>query len=330
MATLIDGYDAALFDLDGVVYLGPDSVPGVPQALAELGRGGTAVMYVTNNAARPASTVVAQLRGLGIDVTTDQVLTSAQVAAAALPRELPDGARVLVSGSESLAELLSQAGFEIVSSADDDPAAVIQGYSPTLNWSVLDEAALAVQRGAIWYATNSDATRPTDRGLVPGVGAAIALLATVVGTQPRVFGKPYRPMMDEAISRTGAERPLFIGDRLDTDIEGAVNAGIDSLMVFSGAHGKADLVRAHPQAHPTYIGADVGALLKPARTASTDQERSRCGQQEARVDHGQVRLVTAPSTREEQLDALWALTQLVWADPSLTVDAALNQLSLID
>lgn len=330
MASLIDGYDAALFDLDGVVYLGPDSVPGVPKALAELGRGGTAVMYVTNNAARPASTVVAQLRGLGIDVTTDQVLTSAQVAAAALPRELPDGARVLVSGSESLAELLSQAGFEIVSSADDDPAAVIQGYSPTLNWSVLDEAALAVQRGAVWYATNSDATRPTDRGLVPGVGAAIALLATVVGSQPRVFGKPYRPMMDEAISRTGAERPLFIGDRLDTDIEGAVNAGIDSLMVFSGAHGKADLVRAHSQAHPTYIGSDVGALLRPARTARTDQESSRCGQQEACVDHGQVRLVTAPSTREEQLDALWALTQLAWADPSLTVDAALNQLSLID
>lgn len=330
MAALIDGYDAALFDLDGVVYLGPDPVPGVPQALAELGRGGTSVMYVTNNAARPASTVVAQLRGLGIDATMEQVLTSAQVAAAILPRELPRGARVLVSGSESLAELLSTAGFEIVTSADDHPIAVIQGYSPTLNWAVLDEAALAVQRGATWYATNSDATRPTDRGLVPGVGAAIALLATVLGTQPTVFGKPYRPMMEEAIARTGAERPLFVGDRLDTDIEGAVNVGIDSLMVFSGAHGKADLVRADSRAHPTYIGADVGALLRPARTAQTDQESSRCGLQEARVDQGRIRLVTTPDTVEAQFDALWALTQLAWADPSLTVHAALDQLTLID
>ena len=329
MVALIDGYDAALFDLDGVVYLGPDPVPGVPAALAQLGQA-TRLMYVTNNAARPAATVVDQLRRLGIDAGLDQVLTSAQVAASALADELPPGAKVLVCGSDSLAGLLTDAGFDIVTSADDQPAAVIQGYFPTLNWALLEEAALAVQNGSAWYATNSDATRPTDRGLVPGAGAAIAVLSTVLQRQPTIFGKPYRPMMAEAIKRTQAERPIFVGDRLDTDIEGAVNAGIDSLMVFSGAHGKKDLVAAGVQAHPSYIGADVSALLRPPRIATLDQGEACCGTQQATIDEGAIRLLTRPQGVEEHLDALWAVTQMAWADPELAVDDALAQLTLLD
>ncbi|MEE9965250.1 MAG: HAD-IIA family hydrolase [Propionicimonas sp.] len=329
MVALIDGYDAALFDLDGVVYLGPDPVPGVPAALAQLGRL-TRLMYVTNNAARPAATVVDQLRRLGIDAGLEQVLTSAQVASAALVDELPSGAKVLVCGSDSLAGLLSDAGFVIVTSADDQPAAVIQGYFPTLNWSLLEEAALAVQNGAAWYATNSDATRPTDRGLVPGAGAAIAVLSTVLQRQPTIFGKPYRPMMTEAIKRTQAEHPIFVGDRLDTDIEGAVNAGIDSLMVFSGAHGKKDLVAAGVQAQPSYIGADVNALLRPPRIAAVESDGARCGAHAATIDDGAIRLLTRPQGVEEQLDALWAITQLAWADPRLSVEDALAQLTLLD
>lgn len=330
MAALIDGYDVALFDLDGVVYLGPDAVPGVPEALAQLSEAGTGLMYVTNNAARPASTVVEQLNDLGIVAGLDQVLTSAQVATSALVKDLPAGAKVLVCGSDSLAALLRDAGFDIVDSAQSEPVAVIQGYFPTLNWSMFEEAALAVQAGATWYATNSDATRPTDRGLVPGAGAAIAVLTTVLGGQPTIFGKPYRPMLAEAITRTQAQRPIFVGDRLDTDIEGAVNVGIDSLMVFSGAHGKKDLVAAAPHAHPTYIGADVTALLQPPRTAALSPGQAICGSQQVRVATHGATLVTEPDGVEEQLDALWALAQLAWQDPELRVDAALEQLDLID
>lgn len=329
MVALIDAYDVALFDLDGVVYLGPDPVPGVPTALAQLGRGGTRLMYVTNNAARPASTVVDQLNKLGIDAGLDQVLTSAQVAASALTKELPAGAKVLVCGSDSLASLLSEVGFEIVDSAQAQPDAVIQGYFPTLNWSMFEEAALAVQGGAAWYATNSDATRPTDRGLVPGAGAAIAVLATVLDRQPTIFGKPHRPMLAEAITRTQAQRPIFVGDRLDTDIEGAVNAGIDSLLVFSGAHGKKDLVSATPAAHPSYIGSDVAALLRPPRTAVVSPGRAVCGGQEVRTAARSAELVSQPDGVEEQLDALWALAQLAWRDPELAVDAVLERLDLI-
>lgn len=329
MTALIDGYDTALFDLDGVIYLGPDAVPGATAALAEVVSSGTRVMYVTNNAARPVQVVIDQLQGLGFAADEASVLTSAQVAASALAQDLPGGAKILVCGSANLAALLARSGFRIVESATEQPDAVIQGYDPDLNWRRLDEAALAIQSGARWYATNADASRPTDRGLVPGVGGAIAVLSTALGGSPTIFGKPYRPMLDQALLRTGAERAIFVGDRLDTDIVGAVAAGLDSLMVFSGAHGKADLVSAKADAHPNYIGADVGALLQPARTATVVNQTATCREQVAKIRDGRVHLHTRASSMEEQLDALWAIAQLVWIAPEADARAALSGLELV-
>lgn len=326
MSALIDGYDAAFFDLDGVIYLGPEAVPGAADALAELGRRGNRVMYVTNNAARPAQVVIDQLRDLGFAAEPENVLTSAQVAAAMLPRELPAGAKVLVCGSANLAGLLEQAGFRIVASADDRPDAVVQGYDPDLSWRRLDEATLAIGNGARWYATNDDAARPTHRGLVPGVGGQIAVVATALGGEPVTFGKPFRPMLDEAVRRTGATHPIFVGDRLDTDIEGAVAAGMDSLLVLSGAHGKHDLVRAGAEAQPTYIGRDVSALLEAPRTATVTDGRAECGGQVALATAGRIDFAQPPTGPSQQLDALWAATQLAWLDPSLDVAPALTQL----
>jgi HAD superfamily hydrolase (TIGR01450 family) len=326
VSVLIDDYDAAFFDLDGVIYLGPEPVPGAVQALAEIGRRGTRVMYVTNNAARPARVVIDQLRQLGFAAESANVLTSAQVAAAMLPRELPAGAKVLVCGSANLAGLLEQAGFRIVASADDRPDAVIQGYDPDLSWRRLDEATLAIQNGARWYATNDDASRPTHRGLVPGVGGQIAVVATALGGEPVTFGKPFRPMLDVAVSRTGAVHPIFVGDRLDTDIEGAVAAGMDSMLVLSGAHGKHDLVHAGPEAQPTYIGRDVGALLEPPRVAVVADGRAECGAQVAVARSGRIELDHSPEGVSQQLDALWAATRLAWLDPRLDAGPALTQL----
>lgn len=326
MNALIDGYDAAFFDLDGVIYLGPEAVPGAPAALAELGRRDVRVMFVTNNAARPAQVVIDQLRELGFAAQSGNVLTSAQVAAAMLPRELPAGAKVLVCGSPNLAGLLEEAGFRIVGSADDRPDAVVQGYDPDLSWRRLDEATLAIQAGARWYATNDDASRPTHRGLVPGVGGQIAVVATALGGEPVTFGKPFRPMLDEAMRRTGATRPIFVGDRLDTDIEGAVAAGMDSLLVLSGAHGKHDLVRAAAEAQPSYIGRDVSALVEPARVATLTPGRADCGGQVALARSGRIELEQPPTTASQQLDALWATTRLAWLDPTLDASSALAQL----
>ncbi len=329
MSRLIDAYDAAFFDLDGVIYLGPLAVVGATGALAQLRELGTVVMFVTNNAARSAQVVIDQLNSLGFQADDHTVLTSAQVAVTHIAGELPHGAKVLVSGSASLAELVEQAGLVAVQTAAEKPDAVVQGYDPEMTWPRLDEAALAIQAGARWYATNDDASRPTERGLVPGAGGAIAVIAGTVGGQPTIFGKPFRPMLAEAVRRTGAQHPIFVGDRIDTDIVGAANAGMDSLMVFTGAHGKSDLVATGPGERPTHIGADVRALLEPPRTAEVEPARAVCRGQIARAEAGTVLLESVPTTLEAQLDALWAITQLVWDDPARDCSAALASLELV-
>ncbi len=329
MSVLIDGYDTALFDLDGVVYLGEQAAPGVPSTLNQLTTLGKTVMYITNNAARPAAVVVEHLTRLGVQAEVGNVLTSAQVAAAALTSDLAPGAKILVCGTASLSNLLASAGFQIVESADQQPDAVVQGYDPDLNWRRLDEATLAIQGGARWYATNPDASRPTERGLVPGVGGAIAVIATAIGGSPTVFGKPYRPMLLEALRRTQAKRAIFVGDRLDTDIIGANAAGIDSLMVFSGTHGKADLLAAEIGAHPSCIAPDVSALLEPIRSADMTSEYVACGEQRVSAVLGRVKLLTDPGSRDEQFDALWAMTQLVWRESTLDYSVALAALDLV-
>ena len=329
MTRLIDAYDAAFFDLDGVIYLGPLAVEGATTALDGLRRLGKTVMFVTNNAARPVQVVIDQLNSLGFHADVHNVLTSAQVAVTHIAGELPAGAKILVSGSASLASLFEEAGFVMVQTAAEQPAAVVQGYDPVMTWPRLDEAALAIQAGARWYATNDDASRPTERGLVPGVGGAIAAVAGTVGGQPTVFGKPFRPMLAEAVRRSGASRPIFVGDRIDTDIAGAASADLDSLLVFTGAHGKVELVAARPGERPTHIGVDVRALVQPARTVDLTLGRASCRGQVADADTGLVRLSGVPTTLEQQLDALWAITQLVWGDPALDSSGALASLQLV-
>jgi HAD superfamily hydrolase (TIGR01450 family) len=327
---LVDAYDAALFDLDGVIYLGPVAVEGAVATIAALARRGTRVMYVTNNAARSADTVVDHLARLGFEAGVQDVLTSAQVAAVGIAEALPPGAKVLVAGSRNLADLLAEAGLTPVRSAEEDPVAVVQGYDPTLPWSLLDEACLAIQRGATWYATNDDASRPTDRGTVPGAGGMIAVIATALGGAPTTFGKPFRPMLAQAVRRVGARRPLFVGDRIDTDIVGANNASMDSLMVFSGAHGKAELLAAGPGERPTHIGADVRALLRPARHVTvTDATTADCGGQRVGISQGVARITTEPAELEQQFDALWALAALAWLNPALACADALEQLDQV-
>lgn len=327
---LIDSYDAALFDLDGVLYLGPLAVPGAVAALQELDRSQVRLIYVTNNAAREAQVVIDQLRSLGYAADEHNVLTSAQVAADGLVEELPVGSRVLCAGSPNLAGLLERGGFEVVYSADDEPDAVIQGYHPKLDWRMLDEVALAVQRGARWFATNDDASRPTDRGLVPGVGGAISVIRLVVDAEPTIFGKPHPPMLREAIRRSAASRPIFCGDRLDTDISGANGAGIDSLLVFTGAHGKYDLVAAAPQLRPTHIGAGVAALLAEPRPLSITASRAECRGQIVTAEHGTAVLSgSVGQDVEAQLDAVWATAHLAWSRPDLDCTELLDALSLV-
>ncbi len=272
---VIDAYDAALFDLDGVVYLGPVAVPGAAEGIADLRARETRVGFVTNNAARPPHAVAEHLRELGIEARDADVVTSAQAAAHLLWARFGPGARVLAVGGAGVWDALDEVGLIGVGSADDQPVAIIQGWGGDLTWNQLNEAAIAVHRGAYWVATNTDPTRPTDRGIVPGNGAAVAAVTMAVGRDPEVAGKPYRPLMDETVQRLGAAHPIFVGDRLDTDIAGAHAAGLDSMLVFTGAHQPVDLLAADQISRPTHLGYDLRALLAPGSFGEDHASRRR-------------------------------------------------------
>src|SRR4029453_6548706 len=276
-AAVIDSYDAVLFDLDGVIFLGPVAVPGAVEAVAQLHDRGTKIGFVTNNAARPPAAVADHLVELGIPASAADIVTSAQAAAHLLVNRFGAGARILAVGGDGVIAALSEAGLVGVHSADDHPVAVIQGYGFDLAWQELNEAAIAIHHGAHWVATNIDPTRPTDRGLVPGNGAAVAAVQMAVKAEPEVAGKPYRPLLDDTVSRLGASHPLFVGDRLDTDIAGAVNAGLDSMLVLSGSHRAEQLFSATPGERPTYVGEDLRALLRPPLDLRQSDGKFCCG-----------------------------------------------------
>jgi glycerol-1-phosphatase len=324
---IVDSYDAVLFDLDGVIYLGPVAVPGAAQGIAELRERGTKIGFVTNNAARPPVTVADHLVELGIPATAADVVTSAQAAAHLLINRFGAGARILAVGGEGVTVALSEVGLVPVHSADEHPVAVIQGYGFDLKWQELNEAAVAIHRGAHWVATNIDPTRPTERGLVPGNGAAVAAVQLAVQALPEVAGKPYRPLLDDTVGRLGAQHPLFVGDRLDTDIAGASNAGLDSMLVLSGSHRAEQLISATPGERPTFVGKDLRALLRPRLALDQSGGDFRCGTASASTVDGKLTVHRNGST---DIEAIWAAAHAAWwaADHGLVFDVrdALEQL----
>jgi glycerol-1-phosphatase len=263
--SLADAYDLVIFDLDGVIYLIDRPIDGAAEAVERLRTAGTAVAYATNNASRRAGDVAALLTGMGVPAEAHEVLTSAGASAAMLAERLPAGAPVLVVGAEALRAEVRDAGLTVVEAYEDEPAAVVQGYGPEVGWKILAEAALSVRAGALWMATNTDRTLPSPRGPLPGNGSLVAVLRTALDREPDVVvGKPAPALFTTAASQSHASRPLAVGDRLDTDIEGAVSAGMDSLLVLTGVSGPADLLAAPPSQRPTFVAEDVSGLFEDA------------------------------------------------------------------
>lgn len=254
-------YDALLLDLDGTVFAGDRALPGAQETLAAID---TPRYFVTNNASRRPAQVVEHLVELGFSATAEQVVTSAQSAARLLAEHLEPGSRALVIGTDGLAQEVREVGIGVTRSADDRPAAVIQGHSPETGWAQLSEAALAINAGALWIACNTDATLPSERGNLVGNGSMVAAVAHATGQTPLVAGKPAAPLMADAIARSRASRPLVLGDRLDTDIEGAHSVGVDSALVLTGVSSVADLLVAPPEQRPTYVIADLTVLSTDA------------------------------------------------------------------
>jgi glycerol-1-phosphatase len=273
---LVDAYDLVIFDLDGVVYLGDQPVQGAPEALAKLRERGVPVAYATNNASRRAADVAALLASLGVPARPDEVTTSAQASASVLADRLPSGSPVLVVGAPALAAEIAELGLRPVDTAGDKPVAVVQGYGPKVGWEQLAEASVAIRGGASWVATNTDRTLPSPRGPLPGNGSLIAALATALDRGPDlVVGKPEPTLFRQIARGRGAHRPLVVGDRIDTDIEGANRAGMDSMLVLTGVSRSADLLKAPAEQHPTYVAQDLrGLFTKPDEVRVPDRDGS--------------------------------------------------------
>ncbi len=270
-------YDVALLDLDGVVYVGPQAVPGAPEALAAARSAGMRLGFVTNNAARTPEEVARHLTELGVAAGPDDVITSSQAAAAVVREQEGAGARVLAVGGPGVAAALEAAGLTVVTRAEDEPVVVVQGYGPRVGWTEIAEAVVAVRNGARHVATNLDATIPSPRGPLPGNGALVGVVAAVTGRSPESTGKPDPAMHAECVRRTRARRPLVVGDRLDTDIEGANRAGAAGLLVFTGVTDPAILLSAEPSQRPDLISADTSGLLRPHPAVTRAGGRWTCG-----------------------------------------------------
>jgi glycerol 3-phosphatase-2 len=259
---LATAFDVALVDLDGVAYKGPNAIPTAPSALEAARASGLELVFVTNNASREPGEVADHLTELGIPAAADEVLTAAQAGAALLVDHLPAGSKVLVIGGRGLRTAVTGAGFELADSADDKPDAVIQGYAPELGWKQLAEAAYAINGGARYFATNLDLTLPTERGMAPGNGSLVAAVVTATGVTPPAAGKPEPGMFLLAAKRAGAERPLVIGDRLDTDLKGARAAEIPGLLVLTGVSTVREALTAPPEHRPSFISANLHGLAQ--------------------------------------------------------------------
>ncbi|MEW2488835.1 HAD hydrolase-like protein [Streptomyces sp. NPDC048411] len=303
-------YDTALLDLDGVVYAGGHAIVHAVDSLGAARDGGMHLAYVTNNALRTPAAVADHLTELGVPAEPADVITSAQAVARLMADQLPAGARVLVVGGEGLKVALVERGLVPVESADDEPVAVAQGYGgPDMAWGRLAEAAYAINRGVPWFASNTDLTIPSARGIAPGNGAAVEVVRIATGAEPQVAGKPLPPMHRETVLRTGAERPLVVGDRLDTDIEGAFNGGVDSLLVLTGVTDAAQLVAAEPRHRPTYVDADLRGLLTGQPEVTENGGGFDCGGWTAAVRGDELAL----EGDGDVLDGLRALCGAAWS-----------------
>lgn len=313
-ASPLDGVDTVLADLDGVVYAGHKPIP---HAIESLNRAGETrrLGYITNNASRTDATVAAQLRDLGLTSTRpEDVVTSPQAAMRLLAERIAPGSTVLVVGGDGLVDELQKAGFVVTRSADDAPAAVVQGFAPDVGWTQLAEAAFALalpeeEGGIPWIATNTDWTIPQSRGVAPGNGTLVSAVHTAVGRLATVAGKPETPIFDEAVSRFGAKSPLFLGDRLDTDILGAARAGIPSAVVLTGIDRPKHILASPSDSRPTYILSDLSELFEPYPPTIVANGVVTVGGAKVAIDGPDVRILAAG---DRQIDLLRAGAAAIW------------------
>ena len=259
---LVETADVLLIDLDGVCYAGTRDIPNAAAGLAAAREAGVKFQFVTNNASRSPQQVAEKLKGHQIFAAPEEIMTAAMDAVEIMTEKIEPKSKVLVIGTQALRDTVAEAGFEVVSKASEQPAAVIQGYGAEVGWAQLSEAAYAINAGALFMATNLDATLPTENGFALGNGSLVAAVEHATGQKPFAGGKPFAGIYRKATAHAGATKPLAVGDRLDTDIAGAVAADMLSFHVLTGVSDAKAVALAYPDRRPSYLGLDLTDLMR--------------------------------------------------------------------
>ncbi len=243
---------AVIMDMDGVLWRGDQQLPGMNEIFAFLQDNEVPFALATNNSRRTPAMYIEKLASMGVhSVRPEQIVTSSTATADYLTARYARGTRLYVIGERGLREPLADAGFVI---ADEDVELVVTGIDFELTYDKLRRATLLIRAGATYYATNPDRTFPAPEGLCPGAGATIALLEATTDTRAVVIGKPQPGMFESALGHLGvpAENTLMIGDRLDTDILGGINAGMKTAMMLTGVVTRAEVEASEIQPDAVY------------------------------------------------------------------------------
>ncbi|MDO5049690.1 MAG: HAD-IIA family hydrolase [Actinomycetaceae bacterium] len=289
---LSERYDTLVLDLDGVCYMGKDPVPHAAQNVSKAIEGGMKHVFVTNNSSRTPQSVAQQLIELGFPTDADHVMTSAMDAMGMMQEDLEPGDKVFVIGGQGLKNAVSEAGFVLAESADEKPVAVVQGLDKSVDWHMLSEGALAINAGAKFYATNLDASLPVERGFALGNGALVRAVRYATNTKPKASGKPLPGIFEHAIEMVGGEHAIAIGDRLETDVAGALAASIPSMHVLTGVHDAKDVILADRGLRPQLVHLDMRGVNEPHPRPRHHKDGTwTCGvSQEAKVVAGRLTL----------------------------------------
>lgn len=250
-------YRYLITDMDGVLWRGHEPLPGLADFFQFLRRHDIRFVCATNNASTRPERLAERLQGWGADVQPSEIVTSSSATADYLETILPRGARLYVIGMEGLRVALEQKGFVL---AEEDVAAVVVGIDWNVTYQHFKRAALNIRAGAKFFGTNGDRTFPNPEGIVPGNGALLALIETATDVKPFVIGKPSPTLYQMALKRLGAveAQTLVLGDRMETDILGAVLLGLKSALVLSGVTTRAELAASDYQ--PDWVFDDITAL----------------------------------------------------------------------
>lgn len=251
--------DAVVLDMDGVLWRGDEPLPGITETFQWLDEAQIPYALATNNSSKTPASYVSKLERMGIPgVPENRIVTSATATAAYLQTRYPAGTRLHVIGMAGLREILFDAGFDVADGddADEAPQAVVVGADFDINYEKLKRATLWIRAGLDFIGTNPDKTFPTPEGLIPGTGSLITLLEAATDRKAIIVGKPNRPMFEAALKILGTspENTLMVGDRVSTDIAGAKQAGLKTVLLFTGVTSSDDLTQSDVWPDVAYEG----------------------------------------------------------------------------